>query len=147
MKAYIIKIVGAALVGTFSEYLVPSGWKKYVKLISGILMLSVLLIPFKINTDKIFFEIPETEEYRKTGEELLMENIRLQLESDVAEDITRRISEEFSKSITAEVEIQATAEGKIESVKKIILYGQEQKDIGERLKYVYGTDAVIWTNK
>ncbi len=144
MKAYIIKIVGAALIGTFSEYLVPREWKKYVKLISGILMLSIMLIPFKADTEQIFFEQTDTVEYSEEGQENLAESIRLQLEKDVAEDIVKRVSEEFSKKVGAEVKINSTADGKIESVGSITLFGDEDSEITERLKYVYGTDMVIW---
>lgn len=144
MKGYIIKIVGAALIGTFSEYLVPKDWKKYVKLISGILMLGVLLIPFNIDTENVFFEEWEFAEYQEEGQEIFFENVKKKLEENVAEDIVNRVSEEFSEKVDAEVKIKTTDEGRIESVRSITLCGKEDKAITERLKYVYGTDAVIW---
>lgn len=144
MKAYILKIVGAALVGTFAEYIVPSDWKKYVKLVSGILMLAVLIIPLKIDTTAIFEETFPAEDYTEEGEKVLYDGIKEELQKNVAADIAERIETEFSKKVTAEVEINTTDDGKIESVKSIELYGKEDDEITERLKYVYGTDAVIW---
>lgn len=144
MKAYILKIVGAALVGTFAEYIVPSDWKKYVKLVSGILMLAVLIIPLKIDTTAIFEETFPAEDYTEEGEKVLYDGIKEELQKNVAADIAERIETEFSKKVTAEVEINTTDDGKIESVKSIELYGKEDDEITERLKFVYGTDAVIW---
>lgn len=145
MKAYILKIVGAALIAAFSEYLVPEGWQKYMKLISGFIIITVLISPFTgAKSVKLFDDFKMEEEYIQDGEELMYENIKEQLEKDVAEDIKKRVSEEFSKEVEARVTVKTNSEGKIESVERIEIEGKKDDKITERLKYVYGTEEVIW---
>ncbi len=144
MREYVLKIVGAAIIGTFSEYLVPGDWKKYIKLISGLLMLTVLLLPFGMNPERVFFESPSIEEYKKEGEQYLLDEVKSQLEASVELDAKNRVRDEFSKDVEVEVSLVTNSEGKIEKIEKIELIGEKDEAITERLKFVYGTDAVIW---
>lgn len=145
MKAYILKIVGAALLCAFSEHLVPEGWQKYMKLISGLIIISVLISPFTGKSSVSLFDgfIPEST-YIHEGEEMLFSEIKKELEKKVEEDIRLRVSEEFSVDVEAKVTVKTTSDGKIEKVQKILLTGIEDNSITERLKFVYGTEEVIW---
>ena len=146
MKAYILKIVGAALLSAFSEYLVPKEWQKYIKLLSGFIIISILISPFTSkNTPDLFEDFrPDTEYTVEEGEKLMYENLREELEKKVEEDIVLRVFEEFSQNVTADVTIKTDSEGKIESVKRIELTGKKNDNITERLKFAYGTEEVIW---
>lgn len=145
MKTYILKIVGAALIAAFSEFLVPEGWQKYMKLISGFIIISVLLSPFiGKNSAKLFDDFKVDSQYTEEGTELMYEKIKEELEKKVEEDIALRISEEFSQNVEAKVSIKTNNEGKIESVRQIELTGKKDDKITERLKFVYGTEEVIW---
>lgn len=147
MKAYILKIVGAALLAAFSEYLVPQGWRKYVKLVSGLIIISVLISPFGRRVDfSDFEEIGGGEEYAAEGESLMRESVRDELEKAVETDIERRAEEEFSQKVKADVRVRTDGEGKIERVEKIKLFGREREEITERLKFVYGTEEVVWSD-
>lgn len=145
MKAYILKIVGAALIAAFSEYLVPEGWQKYMKLISGFIIISILISPFTgKTTTKLFDEFKVDTSYTLEGEKMMYENIKEELEKRVEEDITLRAAEEFSADVEASVTVRTNSEGKIEQVETIRLSGKKDDRITERLKFVYGTEEVIW---
>ena len=137
--------VGAALLCAFSEYLVPESWQKYMKLISGFIIISILLSPFTKQTDTQIFEGFELDSsYTEEGEELMYEEIKTELEKKVAEDIKLRVAEEFSANVEAEVKVKTASDGKIEKVDKILLTGDKNNNITERIKFVYGTEEVIW---
>ena len=145
MKVFILKIVGAALLCSFSEHLVPEGWQKYMKLISGLIIISVLISPFtEKNSLKLFDGFNPDSTYTDRGEEILFDEIKKELKKRVEDDIHLRVSEEFSEDVTAKVTIKTTPDGKIEKVQKIVLTGSENDNISERLKFVYGTEEVIW---
>lgn len=146
MKAYILKTVGAALLSAFSEYLAPKDWQKYIKLISGFIIISVLISPFSSKTPAVLFEDFEIDaEYtKKEGEEIMHDKIKEELQKKVEEDIVLRVSQEFSQSVSAKVDIKTNSDGLIESVKRIELTGEKNDSVTERLKFAYGTDEVIW---
>jgi len=146
MKSYILKIVGAALLSAFSEYLVPKEWQKYIKLLSGFIIISILISPFTSkNKPDIFDDFQADTEYTvEEGEKLMYENFREELEKKVEEDIVLRVFEEFSQTVTAEVTVKTDSEGKIESVRRIELTGEKNDKITERLKFAYGTEEVVW---
>ena len=145
MRAYILKIVGVALIAVFSEYIVPKDWQKYMKLISGFIIISVIISPLsKGFKTEIFPDFEIDNKYIEEGTKKMYENIKTQLEEDVSADIKLRVNEEFSENVEAKVTIKVNDEGKIEKVQKIELFGEENPQITERLKFVYGTEVVIW---
>ena len=145
MKAYILKIVGAALLSAFSEYLVPKEWQKYIKLISGFIMISVLISPFSAKFSYDFLDDFEFDSKLITeGEYLMQEKVKTELETRVKNDIILRVSEEFSQNIDATATVKTNSRGEIENVERIELKGKKNDKITERLKFVYGTEEVIW---
>ncbi len=145
MKEYILKIVGVSLLAAFSEHLVDKKWKKYINLISGFMIISVLLSPFTFKRDiKIFDEFELKSDYSKEGNEILYENVKKELEEKVASDLERRVLEEFSENVTADVTVLCDKNGKIEKVKKITIKGRENQKITDRVKFIYGADEVTW---
>lgn len=145
MKAYILKIVGAALLAAFSEYLVPANRQKYMKLVSGLIIISVLISPFAKNVHlPAFDEFPAAKTYTEEGEALMSQNIKTELEKNISEDIVTRVYDEFCTDVEASTRVRTDPEGKIESVERIELKGKENSKITERLKFVYGTEEVVW---
>ncbi len=147
MKAYILKVIGAAMLASVSEFAVPKEWKKYMRLVTGFILISVLMLPLtqKIPDTDFFSQFEMTSDLKTDGEQALYKNIKEQFESDIAEDITKRISDEFGKNIKAKVEVKTTADGKIEKVERIELFSKRDEEIEKRMKFVYGTDEIIWT--
>lgn len=146
MKAYILKVIGAALLASVSEFAVPMAWKKYMRLVTGFILISVLILPLtqKIPEADFFDEFEMSENLKSDGEEQLFENIKEQLEANVSEDITKRISDEFGKNIKARVRLKTTSDGKIEKVERIELFAKKDDEIEKRMKFVYGVDEIIW---
>lgn len=145
MKAYILKIVGAALLSAFSEYLVPNGWQKYIKLISGFIIISVLISPFSAKFSTDFLDDFEFDsKLLSEGEDLMYEKVKSELETRVKDDIILRVSEEFSQNVDAVVTVKTNSKGEIENVERIELKGKKNDDITKRLKFLYGTEEVIW---
>lgn len=147
MKAYILKVIGAAMLASVSEFAVPKEWKKYMRLVTGFILISVLMLPLtrKIPDTDFFSQFEMTSDLKADGEQALYKNIKEQFESDIAEDITKRISDEFGKNIKAKVEVKTTSDGKIEKVERIELFSKRDEEIEKRMKFVYGTDEIIWT--
>ena len=147
MKAYILKVIGAAMLASVSEFAVPKEWKKHMRLVTGFKLISVLMLPLtqKIPDTDFFSQFEMTSDLKTDGEQALYKNIKEQFESDIAEDITKRISDEFGKNIKAKVEVKTTADGKIEKVERIELFSKRDEEIEKRMKFVYGTDEIIWT--
>lgn len=147
MKAYILKVIGAAMLASVSEFAVPKEWKKYMRLVTGFILISVLMLPLtqKIPDTDFFSQFEMTSDLKTDGEQALYKNIKEQFESDIAEDITKRISDEFGKNIKAKVEVKTTSDGKIEKVEQIELFSKRDEEIEKRMKFVYGTDEIIWT--
>lgn len=147
MKAYILKVIGAAMLASVSEFAVPKEWKKYMRLVTGFILISVLMLPLtqKIPDTDFFSQFEMTSDLKTDGEQALYKNVKEQFESDIAEDITKRISDEFGKNIKAKVEVKTTSDGKIEKVERIELFSKRDEEIEKRMKFVYGTDEIIWT--
>ena len=145
MKEYILKIVGVSLLAAFSEHMADKKWKKYINLISGFMIISVLLSPFTFNRDiKIFDEFKLDSDYSEEGNEILYENVKRELEKKIASDLKRRVLEEFSENVTADVTVLCDKDGKIEKVKSITLKGRKNQKITDRVKFIYGADEVTW---
>ena len=109
------------------------------------MIICVLLAPFTYkNRIKIFDDFRLESRYSKDAEEILLKNIKKELELKISDDIKRRVSEEFSQVVSAEVSVLCNKDGKIDHVKKIILHGKNDPKITDRLKFIYGADEVIW---
>ena len=127
------------------EYLVPNGWQKYIKLISGFIIISVLISPFSAKFSTDFLEDFEFDsKLLSEGEDLMYEKVKSELETRVKDDIILRVSEEFSQNVDAVVTVKTNSKGEIENVERIELKGKKNDDITKRLKFLYGTEEVIW---
>lgn len=145
MKEYILKIVGVSLLAAFSEHLADDKWKKYINLISGFMIICVLLSPFSFKGDtKIFDEFKLDSNYSQDANDILYKNIKAELEEKISADIKRRVLEEFSENVEAKVTVLCDKDGKIDHVQEIILKGQKNQKITDRVKFIYGADEVTW---
>lgn len=145
MKAYILKLVGAALISAFAEHIAPNGWQKYVKLVSGLIIISVLISPFAENKRFADFDVIDAgEEYAQIGEEMLRNQVTAELEQRIGGDIEQRVYDEYGISLKAEARLAVNDKGDIEKVEKIILYSDKNEDVEQRLKFVYEPEEVVW---
>ena len=139
MKDYIITILGAAVLCGSAHILTPQSWVKYVKIITGLVILSVIASPlttlFHIN---IFSDFSVEESY--INENIQTEAIAKELKMRVEQDINERIQAEFSHKAESEVVISVNEEYEITGVSHIkIITNADKAKVTHRMCEVYGT--------
>lgn len=144
MKAYIISIVGAALLSAFADMMLPAGWRKYVRMITGLLLLSVMLAPVAKLQD---IDIPEAMQLEETavdaaGQDVHAEVIQ-ELELRIAADAAQRIQEEYGIAAKVRAVVKANAENQIEYVELLEITAQSLPDgVRARMQEVYDVREV-----
>lgn len=143
MKAYILTIIGATLLSAYASNLAPDSWRKYVKIITGLVLIICILSPVKslVSTDLFAdFDINEFGDIEgKTQEELIVAELSERLEADIAE----RMKNEFNLNVEASVKISINDNGEIEGVKEIRTRGDTLTNAAKsRLCEVYGVAEV-----
>ncbi len=140
MKGYIITIIGASLLSGIAHILAPASWVKYVKLITGLVILSVIASPLtSISKINLFsdFSIEENE----IDENIQINTIAKELEARIEADIKDRIKTEFFSEAEAEVKIALNENNEISGVTHIkIITDAEKEKIISRMCEVYGID-------
>ena len=144
MKAYIITIIGATLLSAFADMLSPDKWRKYVQMITGLVIISCIIAPLNsILSEDIFSGFGSFEENEIEGGEIQRDLVIEELTSRVEADIEERLQKEFGISVTAEVEISVNENNEIEGVDRIRLFGMGVDNrVKDRLKEVYGVREV-----
>ncbi len=143
MKAYILTIIGATLLSAYASNLAPESWRKYVKIITGLVLIICILSPVKslVSTDLFTdFDIGEYGSIEgRTQEEIVADELRERIETDIEE----RMKKEFNLGVDARVKISVNDRGAIEGVKEIRVSGGTLTPAAKaRLSEVYGTDEV-----
>ena len=140
MKEYIITIAIAALAAAAADILAPKEWDKYIRIIIGFLILSVLIAP--VAEFRHVQIMPVTENY-EINDEPLRDSVSEEMRRRVEKDIEQRIEDEYGVKASAAVEIEIDDEHKIRGVKAIkIRCWQNPRGMIERIKNVYGCDKV-----
>lgn len=144
MKGYLMGIVGAVLICVFTDIALPDKWSKYVKIITGLIIISAILAPlekpFNINFKEYF---KESEKLEMSGEEYQRELILEELENNIESDIKTRISDEFNTNINADVKIEINDEDKISGINKISLQGDINQKIVDRINEIYAPGEIF----
>ena len=138
MKQYIITIIGAAVLCGAAHILTPVNWVKYVKILTGLVILSVIASPLaEIKNINLFsdFNIPETE----INENLQIDTISTELEKRINQDIEDRIQNEFFCESNADATIHVNENNEITGVSHIkIVTKANPERVTKRLCEVYG---------
>lgn len=144
MKAYLMKIVGAVLICVFTDIALPEKWSKYIKIITGLIIISTIASPLEkpLNLNfKEYFKV--SEKLEKTGEDYQISLIRKEFEKNVSNDIKARIYDEFKKEISADVIVSLNNENKISGIRKIKLKGEINDEILNRIKEIYAPKEIL----
>ncbi len=145
MKGYIISVISAALLSGIASLMVPEKWKKYVGLVSGIVILCTVTAPvLRINPDNIFsgFSEMDIEEKIAQGEEMRMDMIEEELTKRINKDIENRLLSEFGAEVKANASVGVNDEGKITGVKAIEVNKKISEKAAKRLCEVYGVEKI-----
>ena len=144
MKGYLMQIVGTVLICVFTDIVLPDKWSKYVKIITGLIIISAIAAPLEkplnLNFTKYF---KESEKLEANGEEYQRLLIKKELENNIATDIKTRISDEFNININADVEIEINDEDKISGIDKISLKGNINQKIVDRINEIYAPGEIF----
>lgn len=142
MRTYVMLIAGGALLSSLADMLAPEQWRKYIKTLTGIILLSLILSPISdILGSDIFAETLTAEEIEFTPMPLLVAD---ELSESISKDIEERVAREFGVKSHAAAEIVTNDSGLIEKVGKITVFTDSEKisAIRSRLCEVYGVDYV-----
>ena len=144
MKGYIINICISAVIAAIADILSPDAHKKYIRILLGFLMLTVILSPLPA-IEKI--KLAPISEQTMKNTELFSANITKKLKEGVENDISERLKNEFGIICTASVTLDIDKEGKIAGVTRIILSCKIPENALNRLKEVYGCDEIEYQTK
>ncbi len=145
MKAYLIRIVAAALSAAFSDVLVPKQWKKYTGMITGLFLLLVLIQPITDFQKTDFFSDYALEDREvSAGNEIYADLLRREFSEKIANDVRDRVRMEFSRDVSVEAELLLDDQGNLEKILSITIRGNKLSEkIRERISYVYDVEEVI----
>lgn len=145
MKTYIIQIVGAALLSVFADMMSPAGWKKYMGIITGIILLTVIITPVaRLKGVDILSDYSESRDITLAGDELYSDMLKNEFSKSVALDIKERIRQEFAKEVSVEADVTVNEKGNIDKISSITLTGEGLNEkIAERISFIYDVDEVI----
>lgn len=145
MKSYIIQIVGAALLSVFADILSPSGWKKYMGIITGIILLTVMITPAaKLNGIDIMSGYREAYEVTADGNILYSDMLKREFSKRIAIDVQERIRQEFSAEVSVAADVEVNDRGSIEKIISITISGENvNSKMADRISFIYDVDEVI----
>jgi len=144
MTSYISSIIGAAILSGIASLLSPASWRKYVGIVSGIVILCTLIAPLSdIRVTELFSaDIPPAEVRTEDGEELRLRMVRDELKRRIEADIEERLLKEFGERVKASADIGVSADGKITGVNAIVTDRKISAAASRRLCEVYGVEGV-----
>lgn len=146
MKAYIIQIIGGALLAVFADIFSPAEWKKYIGVITGIILITIIITPLaKLKNTNVLSSYRSFDtETQVRGEEIYSDMLKKEFSENLALDIKERVKDEFSKEVSVEVSVEMNEKGGIKKITKIVLHGIEpNKEICGRISYIYNVDEVV----
>ncbi len=142
MKAYIEAVIGAALICTAADMLAPEKWQGYIRIITGLIILSVILSPVsKLRGIDIIEDFEAPEPYEEYDERLMVADA---LKERIDADVNERLEAEFGiTDADADTELELNSDNQIERVKSIRVSGGIPEAAKKRLAEVYGTEEVM----
>lgn len=140
MKEYIITVAAAALVAALTDILSPEEWGKYIKIVVGFLILSIVLTPVaKLKNAELSLPVPDSE----ITDAPLRDKVTVQFEQNVAADIEERVKKEFGIDCAAAVQLDVDENRNIAGVKSILIAAHKNPPkMVERIREIYGCSEV-----
>lgn len=143
MKNYFMNILGAVLVSGFLQLFLPSGWSRYTKILSGIIIICAMLSPVKEIFDFEMLDYTvEGEKIGELGEERTKISVAKELERRIGEDIEVRMREEFGEEVKAECRLSTNENEEITAVDEVIITGEVTEEMIKRIKEIYAPVSV-----
>ncbi|MCX7715226.1 MAG: stage III sporulation protein AF [Clostridia bacterium] len=121
MKEYITVIVGAALLSVFADIVSPEQWRKYIKIITGLVIISVIIAPVaKMRNIDLSFDVDDNFTIEETGSQKKL--VADELRRLVQNDAKQKIKEKYGLDADVKASIKLNENMEIERVEKMIVY-------------------------
>lgn len=143
MKEYITVIVGAALLSVLADILSPEQWRKYIKIVTGFVIISVIISPVaRLKNIDLFEGIDYNNTASADFTDYRSKWVAEEFEIRVENDIKERVMNDYGKKCDVDVGISINEDNMIEAVERIEIYTYgECKGLKEKMAYMYGVDA------
>lgn len=144
MKGYILRITVAILVSCLSQMIIPKGWEKYIKIITGLIIISTIASGFGLKLNLDFSDnLFDVKTVKFEGEEYKNNLIKEEFAKKINEDIEKRANDEFGVRLDADVEIDVNEENEIVGILKIELTGDNiLPEVIDRIEEIYAPSEV-----
>ena len=141
MKDYIISIIGGAVLASLANTVSPDKWTKYVKIITGLMIISIIISPGAKLLDTDIFEDYETAiEIDMNAQK---KAVISELEKKISDDIKTRILNEFSENTEVKASLNVNDNYEIEGVNEISIWNAKNtKLIENRMNEVYSPSVI-----
>ena len=143
MKAYMMTVIASAVLCAVALIMSPGKWKKYIKVITGMMIMSVIIGPVsQLKGIELFAEY-ETAEPGDTN--LQKKVIKQELEKRLEEDVAKRISEEFGITADVSVLVGINENYEITGVEEIAVWTKTKPEkLRQRLTEVYSPQRILF---
>ena len=120
MKQYMITVMASAVLSALAQLVSPEKWVKYIRIICGIMIISVIAAPIgELRKIDIFGDYPAKESLDMNAQK---KAVIEEMQSRVSDDVEKRVSDEFSENIKAEVKLKINDNYEIEGVDEINIW-------------------------
>ncbi len=145
MKQYLMSIIGAVLVAVFSDVVLSEKWSKYIKIITGLIIIGSIITPLeKLNIPAMEDFFGEAEQIAIDGDEYQKKLIIEDLCKKIREDIKIRLRDEFNIEADIEVSVGVNENNEITGVRTIRITGDKiGESVKKRLDEIYAPEEVI----
>ncbi len=144
MKSYLMNIIGAVLICVFTDIVLPDKWSKYIKIITGLIIITAIASPLENKLNLDFSEhIDQAQKFQSNGEEYTALLIKEELENTIKTDIEQRILDEFDKEIECNVSVGLNSENKISGILRVNLIGDVNSKMLSRIEEIYAPKEVL----
>ncbi len=141
MREYMITVIGGAVLAALAHTLSPEKWTKYIKIVTGIMIVSIIVSPVSVMIHGDMFS--DFEESTYIEENLHEKAVISQTEQKLSEDVVSRIKSELGEDITAEVVLAVSDVMQVEGVDMIKVWnGQNRERIKKILTEVYSPSEI-----
>lgn len=140
MKEYVLSIIGAAVLSSFAAMLSPEKQRKYIGVITGLVIISCIVSPIsKLIGTELFGGFEYIEDYEKYTYDMQKEMIIEELNESIGKDVSKRLSEEYKINAAAEVSVSVNENNEIDGINEIRIGGVRLTTAQKaRLCEVYG---------
>ena len=144
MKAYLLNIAGAVIITVVSEILLPDNWNKYIKIITGLIIISAIAYPIRNKLNFDFSQaLPGFEEISEKGEEYSSSLVHDELAKRINTDCEKRLMDEYNANVRVLCDISVSPDGGITGVKRITVKGKIPRSAVDRIKEIYAPQEVV----